>query len=144
MILCSLEIKLSCVTSNLLELIGQTPASSQNNNFIATLRIRFCADLQPNDIAMMSDMAKYLNNQDDANDGRHNPIPHLFWWAWNPNSADTGGLVSDPNWDTVTVPHFPHCRATAHDNCIMKYGHVRTPAFFSPACSDCLKSETEA
>ncbi|CAL8461992.1 g1523 [Coccomyxa elongata] len=54
-----------------------------------------------NDIAMMSDMAKYLNNQDDANDGRHNPIPHLFWWAWNPNSADTGGLVSDPNWDTV-------------------------------------------
>ncbi|EIE25050.1 glycoside hydrolase [Coccomyxa subellipsoidea C-169] len=54
-----------------------------------------------NDIAMLSDMAKYLNNQGEANDGRHNPIPHLFWWAWNPNSADTGGLVSDPNWDTV-------------------------------------------
>ena len=60
--------------------------------------------VQSNDIAMLSDMAKYLNNQGEANDGRHNPIPHLFWWAWNPNSADTGGLVSDPNWDTVQFP----------------------------------------
>lgn len=67
--------------------------------------------LQSNDIAMMADMAKYLNNQADANDGRHNPIPHLFWWAWNPNSADTGGLVSDPNWDTVP-PLF--CAFLAH------------------------------
>lgn len=63
-----------------------------------------CGCLQSNDIAMMSDMAKYLNNQGDANDGRHNPIPHLFWWAWNANSIDTGGLVSSPNWDTVS-PH---------------------------------------
>ena len=42
-----------------------------------------------------------LNNQGAANDGKHNPIPHLFWWAWNSNSADTGGLVTEPNWDQV-------------------------------------------
>ena len=57
--------------------------------------------LQQNDIAMLHDMGRYLNLASDANDGRHNAIPHLFWWAWNSNSADTGGLVSDPNWDTV-------------------------------------------
>ena len=51
---------------------------------------------------MLHDMAKYLANQGDANDGRHNPIPHLFWWAWNSNSADTGGLVTSPNWDQVS------------------------------------------
>lgn len=22
-------------------------------------------------------------------------------WAWNANSADTGGLVTSPNWDKV-------------------------------------------
>ena len=50
---------------------------------------------------MLHDMAQYLNNQGAANDGKHNPIPHLFWWAWNSNSADTGGLVTEPNWDQV-------------------------------------------
>lgn len=52
---------------------------------------------------MLHDMAQYLTNQGAANDGRHNPIPHLFWWAWNSNSADTGGLVTEPNWDQVIL-----------------------------------------
>ena len=53
---------------------------------------------QYNDIQMLADMALYLRNQGAAADGRHNPIPHMFWWAWNENSADTGGLVASPNW----------------------------------------------
>ena len=57
--------------------------------------------LQENDISMLHDMALYLTNQGAANDGKHNPIPHMFWWAWNSNSADTGGLVTSPNWDQV-------------------------------------------
>ena len=57
---------------------------------------------QYNDIQMLADMALYLRNQGAAADGRHNAIPHMFWWAWNENSGDTGGLVSSPNWDSVS------------------------------------------
>ena len=63
---------------------------------------------------MLHDMAKYLANEGDANDGRHNPIPHLFWWAWNSNSADTGGLVTSPNWDQVCPASLP-CLGTGRD-----------------------------
>lgn len=58
---------------------------------------------QYKDIQMLADMALYLRNQGAAADGRHNPIPHMFWWAWNENSGDTGGLVSSPNWDSVSA-----------------------------------------
>ncbi|CAL5222694.1 g5095 [Coccomyxa viridis] len=61
-----------------------------------------------NDISMLHDMAQYLNNQGAANDGKHNPIPHLFWWAWNSNSADTGGLVTEPNWDQIIWPKIKY------------------------------------
>ena len=66
--------------------------------------------VQGNDISMLHDMAQYLANQGAANDGRHNPIPHLFWWAWNSNSADTGGLVTSPNWDQVQLRPSLHSK----------------------------------
>jgi len=28
-------------------------------------------------------------------------VLRLRRWAWNANSADTGGLVTSPNWDKV-------------------------------------------
>ena len=34
---------------------------------------------QANDIAMLNDMAAYMNNQGAANDGRHANLPSLFW-----------------------------------------------------------------
>lgn len=70
---------------------------------ITALTVKAGMPLQEADISMLHDMAKYLANEGDADDGRHNPIPHLFWWAWNSNSADTGGLVSSPNWDQVIL-----------------------------------------
>eukprot|EP00890_Picochlorum_soloecismus_P002423 jgi/Picsp_1/3181/NSC_06021-R1_cellulase len=52
------------------------------------------------DIIMMNDFAEYLNNEGKANDGQHDAIPNWFYWSWNANSGDTGGLVTD-NWVTV-------------------------------------------
>jgi aryl-phospho-beta-D-glucosidase BglC (GH1 family)/uncharacterized surface protein with fasciclin (FAS1) repeats len=52
------------------------------------------------DIIMMNDFAEYLNNEGKANDGQHVAIPNWFYWSWNANSGDTGGLVTD-NWVTI-------------------------------------------
>jgi len=49
------------------------------------------------DITFMNDFADYLNNEGPAKDGRHVAIPNWFYWSWNANSGDTGGLVTD-NW----------------------------------------------
>ena len=44
-------------------------------------------------------------NAGDGNDGRHNKIESVFWWAWNANSGDTGGIVQQDwltiNWNKV-------------------------------------------
>ncbi len=47
------------------------------------------------DLTSMADLAKYLNNEGQARDGKHNPIDNWFYWSWNANSGDTGGLVDD-------------------------------------------------
>ncbi|KAK9839537.1 hypothetical protein WJX81_008252 [Elliptochloris bilobata] len=54
-----------------------------------------------NDLQMMEDMAKYLRAEEVPYDGRHSEMKNVIWWAWNANSADTGGLVTSPNWDKV-------------------------------------------
>lgn len=52
------------------------------------------------DLQTMSDLAAYLNNQGAAADGAHAPITSWFYWAWNPDSGDTGGVVDD-SWTNV-------------------------------------------
>ncbi|DBB06710.1 TPA: hypothetical protein ACH3X1_012211 [Trebouxia sp. C0004] len=52
------------------------------------------------DQQQMADFALYLNNQGAGNDGQHNPISSWFWWAWNANSGDTGGIV-EADWTTI-------------------------------------------
>lgn len=52
------------------------------------------------DITMLEDLAMYFKNQGDAADGKHAPIDNWFYWSWNPNSGDTGGIVQD-DWSTV-------------------------------------------
>lgn len=54
-------------------------------------------------------MAKYLKNDPATYAFPHAPIQNLFWWSWNPNSGDTGGLVQD-DWLTVLLHH----RCTCH------------------------------
>jgi hypothetical protein len=54
------------------------------------------------DKEFFEDFRSYVLNVDGTggNDGLHNPIPNIIWWAWNDNSGDTGGLV-DSTWRNI-------------------------------------------
>ncbi|BDA45058.1 hypothetical protein COCOBI_06-5380 [Coccomyxa sp. Obi] len=59
------------------------------------------------DVAMLTDMARYLHNDYsslppgfDYQKFPHKTLPNLAWWAWNANSGDTGGIV-ESDWITV-------------------------------------------
>ncbi len=60
---------------------------------------------------MLADMARYMHNDYSslpsgysAANFPHANMPNLFWWDWNANSGDTGGLV-DNTWVTVRPLH---------------------------------------
>lgn len=56
--------------------------------------------LSAEDAAFYDTLVQYLRAEGVGDDGKHNPIPHVFWWAWNANSGDTGGIV-DATWTQV-------------------------------------------
>ncbi|MBA3237641.1 MAG: cellulase family glycosylhydrolase [Parachlamydiaceae bacterium] len=49
------------------------------------------------DLQSMKDMADYFKLAGTANDGNHEFMANWFYWSWNANSGDTGGIVAD-NW----------------------------------------------
>ena len=58
--------------------------------------------MQANDIAMLADMSNYMNNDYSTLPAGYGPanfphanLQHLFWWDWNANSGDTGGIVEN-------------------------------------------------
>ncbi len=54
------------------------------------------------DYDFFDSFAKYLNNTGDAADGKHEAVDNWFYWSYNPNSSDTGGIVStDNNWRDI-------------------------------------------
>jgi hypothetical protein len=52
------------------------------------------------DIESMRDIAKYFTLTDGGNDGKHTAVNSWFYWSWNANSGDTGGIVTD-NWRDI-------------------------------------------
>lgn len=48
------------------------------------------------DLQLHRDLVAYMHNQGDAGQG-HTSINSWIFWAWNPSSSDTGGLVAS-NW----------------------------------------------
>ncbi len=56
--------------------------------------------------SLFSIRAYYLN-QGGGNDGLHAPINNWFYWSWNANSGDTGGIVRCPA--TNLNPFLPPC-----------------------------------
>lgn len=52
------------------------------------------------DLQFFPSFANYLNYTNDAQDGLHNAIDSWFYWSYNPNSGDTGGIV-DTSWTNV-------------------------------------------
>jgi hypothetical protein len=65
--------------------------------------------LEATDSTSMADMVKYFNNEGAAADGRHLAITSWFYWCWNPNSGDTGGLVDD-EWVKVQWKKIEYLR----------------------------------
>jgi aryl-phospho-beta-D-glucosidase BglC (GH1 family) len=56
--------------------------------------------VEQTDLNSMADLAKYLKNEGSARDGKHSAIDNWFYWSWNANSGDTGGLVDD-GWKNI-------------------------------------------
>lgn len=54
----------------------------------------------PRDQATMRSFADYMLCRGAGDDQAHHPIRNFFYWSWNPNSGDTGGLVGD-DWVTL-------------------------------------------
>ncbi|BDA42796.1 probable major extracellular endoglucanase [Coccomyxa sp. Obi] len=52
------------------------------------------------DLSWLRDLSSWINNISPANDGQHSPVTSFFYWCWNDNSGDTGGLVDD-SWLTI-------------------------------------------
>jgi hypothetical protein len=71
---------------------------------------------QANDIAMLADMARYMQNDYStvapytAASFPHSNMPSLFWWDWNANSGDTGGIVEN-DWVTVRALSLAQARS---------------------------------
>uniref|UniRef100_A0A383VWA1 Glycoside hydrolase family 5 domain-containing protein n=1 Tax=Tetradesmus obliquus TaxID=3088 RepID=A0A383VWA1_TETOB len=59
----------------------------------------------PMDRKQLGDFATYMNRSSptDNNHLRHEPVSGWFWFCWNANSQDTGGLVED-DWQTLVLP----------------------------------------
>lgn len=55
---------------------------------------------QANDLLFFKSFANYMNNNNDAVDGLHDSINNWFYWDYNPNSGDTGGIVGN-DWKTI-------------------------------------------
>lgn len=51
------------------------------------------SDSQDNDMNMMEDMAKYMRNEEEPNDGRHAEMKNVIWCASAPAHLPTGSNV---------------------------------------------------
>ena len=50
----------------------------------------------------LNDLASYWNTPGPDSDNLHAAVTDWFWWCWNANSADTGGMARSP------PPPHPH------------------------------------
>ena len=72
----------------------------------------------------------YVSNTAGGNDGQHAPLAGWFWWCWNANSGDTGGLVrkvfqlSGPTKLTVSCLLAVSCAMSCWHYIVSLSGHV--------------------
>ena len=84
----------------------------------------------PQDTQFYDTFIPYLQNTGVGRDGKHNAIPHVFWWAWNANSGDTGGLV-DNTWLQVCLA--PAAQHVASISSALQRLHMWCKAHLRPA-----------
>ena len=80
------------------------------------------------DLQSMPDIAKYLNNSGGAADGKHQAIDSWFYWSWNANSGDTGGIVAD-NWRDIIWEKIDYLTTIGltpwyFNSAVQKYGQL--------------------
>lgn len=56
--------------------------------------------LDPRDLEWIKDIELYMANTGVGRDGEHDAIQSWFWWSWNANNGDTGGIL-ESNWLTI-------------------------------------------
>lgn len=110
------------VTTNAADSAGQSLVNRLTTSFGSLTKSGFCADStgagsicqtfpvaigefgskleDPRDLAWLKTFQAYLLNEGEGNDNKHAPIRNWFWWSWNANSGDTGGLVGD-DWMSI-------------------------------------------
>jgi hypothetical protein len=54
-----------------------------------------CRFKEAGDLEHLRDLALWMNNAGAARDSEHNAVLNWFYWSYNANSGDTGGLVDD-------------------------------------------------
>jgi len=52
------------------------------------------------DVETQRDLAIYMNKESKVAAYNHKPITSWFYWCWNPNSGNTGGILAD-DWQTL-------------------------------------------
>lgn len=57
-------------------------------------------DAPSQDQVYYTNMAHYFSLSHGADDGKHGRITSWFWWCYNANSGDTGGIVTD-DWNSL-------------------------------------------
>ena len=66
----------------------------------------FGSDFSNTDAPTMTDIASYMTNQGDGNDGAHDAIMSWFYWCWNGVASPSMGLLdsqwSNLQWNKVT------------------------------------------
>jgi hypothetical protein len=55
------------------------------------------------DASYLSTISTYMTNTGDATAYPHQPVRVWFWWCWNANSGDTGGIVTGDKTKGVTA-----------------------------------------
>jgi len=58
---------------------------------------RGCMDQE---LSCMNSLKDYMMNVGEAHDKVHHKVRNWFWWSWNANSGDTGGIVGS-DWQSI-------------------------------------------
>ena len=54
----------------------------------------------------MYSIRDYVTASGGGADGMHAPMAGWFWWSWNANSGDTGGLVTSYSYTPDLAVQF--------------------------------------
>lgn len=94
--------------------------------------------IDPKDFTFLADLATYWSNPGAVTDPYHGVVENWFWWCWNANSVDTGGMVGE-DWLTIQWQKIKYLKSVGLEPWYMDLEqqqnnqNVYTPAPYTPA-----------